>query len=247
MVTGGSQGLGRAIARELAEVGADIAIFDVDVERGEQVASELSASTGVRGRCYRVDVSDSAQVDDAFERAVRDFGRLEILVNNAGVAHVGAQTQDTTNEHWRRTIAVMQDGVFYCMRGGSRYMLAQGRGSIVNVSSIRGFAPKPGRIAYCAAKAAVLMMTKVAAAEWGPKGVRVNAVAPGFVQTSMWEWGVTSGVVDEDALINVVPARRIAQPQEVAKLVAFLCSDAAGYITGSVNVIDGGATIATFA
>src|SRR6202007_696949 len=125
--------------------------------------------------------------DAAFKQVHDEFGRLDIAVNNAGVSHVGPHTQDVADEHWLPTIAVMQTGVFYCMRAAGRLMLDQGSGSIVNIASIRGFSPNPGRLAYCATKAAVIMMTKVAAGEWTREGVRVNAVAPGVQRTPMWD------------------------------------------------------------
>jgi NAD(P)-dependent dehydrogenase (short-subunit alcohol dehydrogenase family) len=173
---------------------------------------------------------------------VSDFGRLDILVNNAGVGHVGPHTEDTTDEEWSLAIGVMQNGVFYCMRSAASHLLKRGSGRVVNISSIRGLSPKPGRIAYCAAKAAVIMMTKVAAAEWGASGVTVNAIAPGFLRTEMWETAVAGGVVDEAEYAQAVPARRIGEPAEVAKLVAFLCSSDAAYINGAVIAVDGGAT-----
>jgi 3-oxoacyl-[acyl-carrier protein] reductase len=237
VVTGGARGLGRAIAAELA--GAHVAVFDLDLEQAEATAASLPSA-----RAYRVDVSDSQAVDAAFDAVARDLGRVDVLVNSAGIVRAGPAIVDTTDEDWAEAIAVMQSGVFYCTRAAARQMVAAGSGSIVNISSIRGIAPKPGRVAYSAAKAAVNMLTKVAAVELGPYGVRVNAVAPGFVRTEMWESGVAAGLVDEDALSGSVPARRIAEPEEVAKLVAFLCSDAAAYVTGTVQVIDGGATIA---
>jgi NAD(P)-dependent dehydrogenase (short-subunit alcohol dehydrogenase family) len=244
VVTGGGRGLGRAIATEFSLVGANVALFDIDLDRAQATASSLAATTGASVRAYGVDVSDSQAVDAAFARVALEFGRLDAVVNNAGVARVGQPIVDTSDEVWAEAIAVMQTGLFYCTRAAARQMLEAGSGTIVNISSIRGIAPKAGRVAYSAAKAAVNMITRIAAAELGPHGIRVNAVVPGFVRTEMWEEGVAAGVVDEQALADVVPARRIAEPAEVAKLVVFLCSDDAAYMNGSLHVIDGGATIA---
>ena len=132
-------------------------------------------------------MSVASQVDAAFAAVPKDLGRLDIVVNNAGVSHVGPTIAETTDEVWSESVAVMQTGVFYCMRAAARHLLPQGSGSVVNISSIRGFSPNPGRIAYCATKAAVLMMTRVAAGEWAPSGVRVNAIAPGIQRTPMWD------------------------------------------------------------
>jgi NAD(P)-dependent dehydrogenase (short-subunit alcohol dehydrogenase family) len=186
VVTGAARGLGLAIARELVGANVDVAIFDVDQRAGEEAARELVRSAPARARFYAVDVTDSTAVDEGMANVVSDFGRLDILVNNAGVGHVGPHTEDTTDEEWSLAIGVMQNGVFYCMRSAASHLLKRGSGRVVNISSIRGLSPKPGRIAYCAAKAAVIMMTKVAAAEWGASGVTVNAIAPGFLRTEMW-------------------------------------------------------------
>ena len=241
IVTGAGTGLGRGIAQELAEAGASIAVLEIDGDAAVVAADEI-AQAGVEARAYPTDVSVSKQVDDAFAAAARDFGRLDIVVNNAGISRVGPHTQDVTDEDWIESIAVMQTGVFYCMRAAGRIMLPQKSGSIVNISSIRGFSPNPGRMTYCAPKAAVIMMTSVAAGEWAPHGIRVNAIAPGVLRTPMWDADVARGAIDEQYYIDTVPAGRLGLPTEVGKLVVFLSSDDASYITGGVHTIDGALT-----
>jgi NAD(P)-dependent dehydrogenase (short-subunit alcohol dehydrogenase family) len=241
LVTGAGRGLGRAIAEELAHAGADVAVAEIDADAARRAADELSG-LGVRSRAYPLDVVDADRVDAVFDACARDFGRLDVLVNNAGLSRVGPHTQDVTNDDWNTSIGVMQSGVFYCMRAASRIMLPQRSGSVVNIASIRGFSPNPGRIAYCAAKAAVIMMTRVAAGEWGPHGVRVNAVAPGVTATPMWEEEVARGVLDEQHYLDVVPLAKIGRPDDVGRLCVFLASDRAAYITGACVAIDGGLT-----
>ncbi len=241
IVTGSGQGLGRGIAQELAQAGASVAVLEIDGESARVAADELS-QTGVESRAYQTDVAQSAQVDESFAAVARDFGRLDIVVNNAGISRVGPHTQDVTDEDWHDSIAVMQTGVFFCMRAAGRIMLPQKSGSIVNISSIRGFSPNPGRMSYCAPKAAVIIMTSVAAGEWAPHGIRVNAVAPGVLRTPMWDKDVARGAIDEQFFIDTVPVHRLGLPSEVGKLVVFLSSDDAAYITGSVHTIDGALT-----
>jgi NAD(P)-dependent dehydrogenase (short-subunit alcohol dehydrogenase family) len=242
VVTGAGMGMGRAIADQLAAAGADIAVLEINPDSGRAAASELAEQHGVRTLAIETDVADRAAVDAAFARVAAELGRVDIAVNNAGVSHVGPYTQDVTDENWDETIAVMQTGVFYCMRAAGRLMLEQHSGSIVNISSIRGFSPNPGRLAYCATKAAVIMMTKVAAGEWTREGVRVNAVAPGVERTPMWDDDVARGAIDESFYLDTVPAGKLGDPADVGRLVAYLCSDHAAYISGSVMTIDGGLT-----
>src|SRR2546423_1600347 len=223
------------------EAGAHIAVLEIDEQSAATAAGELSAG-GVEARAYPTDVTKREQVDAAFDAVVRDFGRLDIAVNNAGISRVGPHTQDVTDEDWHDSIAVMQTGVFYCMRAAGRIMVQQRSGSVVNISSIRGFSPNTGRMTYCAPKAAVIMMTHVAAGEWAPHGVRVNAIAPGVLRTPMWDADVARGAIDEQLYLDVVPMHRLGQPSEVGKLVVFLCSDDAAYITGAVHTIDGALT-----
>jgi NAD(P)-dependent dehydrogenase (short-subunit alcohol dehydrogenase family) len=241
IVTGSGTGLGRGIAQQLADAGASIAVLEIDGESAEIAAREL-AETGVEARAYRTNVAVSKEVDDAFSAVVSDFGRLDIVVNNAGISRVGPHTQDVTDEDWHDSIAVMQSGVFFCMRAAGRIMVPQRSGSVVNISSIRGFSPNPGRMTYCAPKAAVIMMTQIAAGEWAPDGVRVNAIAPGVLRTPMWDADVARGAIDEQFYVDTVPMHRLGMPSEVGKLVVFLCSDDAAYITGSVHTIDGALT-----
>ncbi len=241
IVTGAGTGLGRGIAEELARAGAGIAVLEVSGESSEVAAGELAAF-GVEARSYPTDVANREQVDAAFEATVRDFGRLDIVVNNAGISRVGPHTQDVTDEDWHDSIAVMQTGVFYCMRAAGRILVSQGSGAVVNISSIRGFSPNVGRMTYCAPKAAVIMMTKVAAGEWAPHGVRINAIAPGVLRTPMWDTDVARGAIDEQFYLDVVPMHRLGMPAEVGKLAVYLCSDDAAYVTGAVFTIDGALT-----
>ena len=241
IVTGSGTGLGRGIAEELARAGASIAVLEIDGESGEVAAGEL-AELGVEARSYPTDVANGEQVDAAFAATVRDFGRLDIVVNNAGISRVGPHTQDVTDEDWHDSIAVMQTGVFYCMRAAGRILVPQGSGSVVNISSIRGFSPNPGRMTYSTPKAAVIMMTKIAAGEWAPHGVRVNTIAPGVLRTPMWDADVARGALDEQFYLDIVPMHRLGTPVEVGKLAVYLCSDDAAYVTGAVLTIDGALT-----
>jgi NAD(P)-dependent dehydrogenase (short-subunit alcohol dehydrogenase family) len=241
IVTGAGTGLGRGIAEELALEGAAIAVLEIDAESGARAAAELGA-LGAEARSYPTDVSERAQVDDAFSAAVRDLGRLDVVVNNAGISRVGPHTQDVTDEDWHDSIAVMQTGVFYCMRAAGRILVPQGSGAVINISSIRGFSPNPGRMTYSVPKAAVIMMTKIAAGEWAPHGVRVYAIAPGVLRTPMWDADVARGAIDEQHYIDVVPMHRLGTPAEVGKLAVYLSSDDAAYVTGGVFTIDGALT-----
>jgi 3-oxoacyl-[acyl-carrier protein] reductase len=241
IVTGAGAGLGRGIAQELADAGAGVAVLEVDSDSAEVAAKELGGA-GVESRAYPADVSNRQQVDDTFAAVVRDFGRLDIVVNNAGISHVGPHTQDVTDDEWFQSINVMQTGVFFCTRAVAKTFLGQRSGAVVNISSIRGFSPNVGRLSYCAPKAAVLMMTKVTAAEWAGYGVRVNAISPGVQHTPMWDADVARGAIDNDFYVNLVPMKRLGEPHEVGELAVFLCSDRAGYITGSNVTIDGALT-----
>jgi NAD(P)-dependent dehydrogenase (short-subunit alcohol dehydrogenase family) len=242
LVTGAGSGLGLGIAEELAKAGADIAVVEINSDAAETATRELSA-LGVRARAYPTDVSKSDQVDAAFSGAERDLGGLDIVVNNAGISRVGPHTHEVTDQDWYDSIAVMQSGVFFGIRAAGRIMIEQGRGgSIVNISSIRGFSPNPGRMTYSTPKAAVIMMTHIAAGEWAQYGIRVNAIAPGVLRTPMWNADVARGAIDEQFYLDVVPAKRLGTPSEVGQLAVYLASDASSYVSGSCVTIDGALT-----
>lgn len=237
IVTGGGGGIGREICEEFADRGARVAVWELSMDLGHPVAAALPDA-----QAFAVDITDSASVDHAVESTVAAFGGVDVLINNAGVSRVGDHTHELSDEVWHESIAVMQTGVFFCSRAVGRKMIAQRKGAIVNISSIRGFSPNPGRLAYCAAKAAVIIMTQVMAGEWGPYGIRVNAIAPGVQATGMWKQEVARGLYEEQDYIDTIPARRIGDPREVGQLCAFLASDDAAYITGACVTIDGGLT-----
>jgi NAD(P)-dependent dehydrogenase (short-subunit alcohol dehydrogenase family) len=238
VVTGGGGGIGGDICREFAGAGARVAVWDIDEHAAQRAVAALPDAIAIA-----VDITDSAAVDDALQRTVAELGRVDVLINNAGVSLVGDHTHELSDEIWHQSIAVMQTGVFFCSRAAGRQMIKQGKGAIVNISSIRGFSANPGRLAYCAAKAAVIMMTQVMAGEWGPYGIRVNAIAPGVQATGMWKEEVARGLYAEQDYIDTIPARRIGIPSEVGRLCVFLSSDDSAYVTGACVTIDGGLTV----
>jgi NAD(P)-dependent dehydrogenase (short-subunit alcohol dehydrogenase family) len=237
VVTGGAGGIGSAICEELAREGATVAVWDMDGAKAAELAATIP-----RAQAYEVDITDSAAVDRVTAQVLADHGRIDTLINNAGISRVGDHTHQLSDEIWEESIGVMQTGVFYCSRAVGRAMIDQGSGTVVNISSIRGYSANPGRLAYCAAKAAVIIMTEVMAGEWGPLGIRVNAIAPGVVATGMWKEEVARGLYREQDYIDVIPSRRLAEPSEIGRLCAFLSSNECAYINGACITIDGALT-----
>jgi NAD(P)-dependent dehydrogenase (short-subunit alcohol dehydrogenase family) len=244
LVTGAASGLGAETARRMAGEGAAVLLTDRDVAAGEAVAAAIGASGG-KAAFLAHDVTSEDDWRAAVAMATSSFGRLDILVNNAGI--VGNQLDLLTHslEDWRRTLAVNLDGVFLGMRAVGPGMAAQGSGSIINLSSILGKVGMPNTAAYCASKGGVLMLTKAAAVEWAPLGIRVNSVHPGFIDTPMVANALHASENGNEMRAQIIaahPLGRLGVPREIADAVVFLASDEASFMTGAELVVDGGYT-----
>jgi NAD(P)-dependent dehydrogenase (short-subunit alcohol dehydrogenase family) len=239
VVTGGARGIGQAIAREYAREGGRIAILELDVEAAERAAAELR-DAGAEAVAVPCDVADRDAVLAAAGAVAEALGPCDVLVNNAGLALMGPSL-DFPEEHWRRSLDVMETGVFFCCQAFGRQMIDRRAGAIVNIASMNATVAFPMRLAYNAAKAAVVSMTQVLAIEWAPHGVRVNAIGPGVTRTELVDRAIRDGLVNEQAYLARTPLRRFARPEEIAKAALFLASEAdSSFVTGSFLVVDGG-------
>ena len=234
IVTGASRGIGLAIATELAREGADVAILSTSVK--EDLAAKLSSELGVQVKSYACDVADSATVQTVFKQIIADMGTVDILVNNAGITRDGLLMR-MKDEDFDAVIATNLRSVFLCTRAVARTMMGNRSGHIVNVSSINALRGQAGQSNYAAAKAGVIGLTRTNAMELAARGITVNAVAPGFIDTDMT---AKLGAEIREKYASQIPLGRLGQPEDVAKLVAFLASDDAKYITGQIIGVDGG-------
>jgi NAD(P)-dependent dehydrogenase (short-subunit alcohol dehydrogenase family) len=242
VVTGGAQAIGLACVEALSEAGAHVYIADRNPAAGKEAKTAL-AKRGVKVDFIEMDVTNSAAVDAAAAQVFKERGRVDILVCNAGIARSETAAEDLTDEHWLNVLDVNLNGLFWCCRAFGRLMLAAGRGSIVNIGSMSGFIvnkPQP-QAQYNASKAGVHHLTKSLAAEWAARGVRVNAVAPTYINTPM-----TAYATQNKAMFNTwmefTPMARMGETDEIASVVLFLASDASSLLTGSIVVADGGYT-----
>jgi NAD(P)-dependent dehydrogenase (short-subunit alcohol dehydrogenase family) len=231
-VTGGGSGIGRGTCRRMAAEGARVAVLDLDVDAAAAVASEID------GLSYGVDVRDVDDVKAAVDDAAAQFGGLDAIFNNAGTGSM-SRLHEYEPDEFRRVVDVNLMGVWHGIRAAVPHMLAGAGGSIVNTASTSGVRPSPGEGPYSAAKAAIAALTQSAALEYGPRGIRVNAVAPGAIRSArttplleLGEW--------ETIWTDRTPLGRVGDPEDIADVVVFLCSDLARYITGQVLVVDGG-------
>jgi NAD(P)-dependent dehydrogenase (short-subunit alcohol dehydrogenase family) len=239
-VTGGASGIGFAIAETLAEAGARVTIGDLAQAQIDKAIGELAAK-GHHVSGVILDVTNPDRVAQVADDLAARTGYIDILVNNAGIARSEVAAENVTDELWRNVLDVNLNGSFWCARAFGRHMLARGKGSIVNVGSMSGFIvnrPQPQSY-YNASKAAVHQLTRSLAAEWGSRGVRVNAVAPTYIDTKINSFADRQGEMYR-RWIDGTPMGRLGQPEEVASVVAFLASDAASLMTGSIVAVDGG-------
>jgi len=242
VVTGGAQAIGFACVQALSEAGAHVYIADRNPEAGEKAKAEL-AKKGVSIDFIEMDVADSAAVDAAASLVLKEKGRVDVLVCNAGIARSETPAEDLTDEHWLNVLDVNLNGLFWCCRAFGRLMLAAGRGSIVNIGSMSGSIvnkPQP-QAQYNTSKAGVHHLTKSLAAEWASRGVRVNAVAPTYINTPLTAYAMSNkGMFD--TWMNFTPMGRMGEVDEIASVVLFLASGASSLMTGSIVVADGGYT-----
>jgi 3-oxoacyl-[acyl-carrier protein] reductase len=246
IVTGGGRGIGRATALELARLGADIVVAELDGANAERTAKEVKA-LGRRALALPVDVTKLADLHTMVERARAEYGRIDVLVNNAGIYRAAANL-DVTEEHWDAVLTINAKAVFFASQAVLPVMIAQKRGSIVSVSSMAGKIGSRTNLPYNASKAAVISITKSLALAHAADGIRVNCVCPGFVETDMWE----KVAREQGALLGLsaaefstqrasqVPLGRMERPEDVAQVIGFLASPRAGYMTGQALSVDGG-------
>ena len=240
LVTGGSRGIGRAIAQALGEAGAAVAVTARTQDAAQRAADELRA-VGIRSFGVALEVSDADDVERAVGEVSEQFGEIDVLVNNAGIS-IGGAALEVDDHVWRDVMATNVDGVWFCSRAVARRMSARGGGTIVNIGSMSADIVNQPRwqISYLTSKAAVHQMTKGLAAEWAPLGIRVNAIAPGYIHTDM------SPVYEPQYkpwCVDPAPMQRAGEPHELGPAVVFLASEASSFMTGSIVTIDGGFTL----
>ncbi len=239
IVTGAGQGIGKEIALKLAREGADIALCDIDEESLKKTAAEI-ADLGRKSYAYKCNVSDFASVDETVNKILDNAGKVDILINNAGLTRDSLMMR-MKEEDWDLVISVNLKGVFNFTKSVCRPMLKQRSGKIVNIASIIGLVGNAGQANYAASKAGVIALTKTAAREMASRGINVNAVAPGFIQTRMTD------VLSEDVkqqMLKAIPLGHFGKPGDVANVVLFLSSDLSSYVTGQVVIVDGGMVMA---
>lgn len=240
LVTGGAAGIGKAAALAFAEQGAKVAIADLKVDRGNELAHAIESSGG-KAIFVNTDVSRTADVETLIGQTVSAFGRIDCAFNNAGIEGTLATTADCTEENFDRTIAINLKGVWLCLRYEIQQMLRQGGGgAIVNMSSVAGLVGFNNLPAYVASKHGVIGLTKTAALEYAKSGIRINAICPGVIHTEMIDRVTGKDPAVEKQFIGLEPIGRMGTPEEIAAVAVWLCSKAASFVTGHAMAVDGG-------
>jgi len=244
VITGAASGIGRGTALCLAKEGAAVVAVDLNSQGGEQVVSEIAA-TGGRAVFQHTDVSSEPEIKSAVERAVKEYGRLDIMFNNAGLVGAVGPIEAVTADDWDRTIAVLLRSVFLGIKYAVEPMRKGGGGSIISTSSVASFLPSAYGAAYAAAKGAVISLTRAAALQLGRVKIRVNCICPGAINTPIW--GALPGFSDPAAVAQLLDDAqtipRVGRPQDIASMVLFLASDESEWVTGQAMIVDGGLTV----
>ncbi len=239
LVTGGTAGIGKAIAIHFAKNGAHVAIFGTNEERGQKVVQEIKEKTSSKVLFIAVDVSNTSKVKEAVDQVVEEFGSLDILINNAGITRDGLLLR-MSEDDWDRVLEVNLKSVYNTCKAVIRPMMKAKKGKIINISSVIGLTGNAGQVNYAASKAGIIGVTKSLAKELASRNIFVNCIAPGFIETSM-----TSELNDtlKEEILRNIPLKRIGRPEEIANAALFLASEGSNYITGQVLPIDGGMTM----
>lgn len=237
IVTGGTAGIGKAIALGLATAGAKVAIFGTNAERGQQVVEEIEKATSPgRAVFHKVNVANTAEVDQTIQSVIKEFGTVDILVNNAGI------TQDQllmkmSEEDWDNVLDVNAKSCYNTCRALIRHMMKAKKGTIINMSSVIGLTGNAGQVNYAASKAAIIGLTKALAKEIASRNIRVNCICPGFIETNMTG---TLNETQKESILSKIPLGRMGSPSDIAHMAVFLASPLSSYVTGQVLVVDGG-------
>lgn len=243
IVTGGGQGIGKAICLEFAKEGSNVLVADIMPELAEEMSEEIRGM-GRKSIPFELDVANGKQVNEMVKTALDKFGRIDILANVAGIYKAGA-IEDVSEEDWDRVIAVNLKGTFLCSQAAGREMIKRGSGNIVNFASVAGHTPQIGINAYSPSKAGVLLLTKIMAVEWAKHNIRVNAISPGPIKTRLTD-AIYNTEEKRKARSQSIPLNRFGTPEEIAKAVVFLASDESSYVTGHPLVVDGGSLSSVF-
>ena len=240
IITGASKGIGKGIAVRYSEEGATVVLASRSMDLLSAIADEIR-STGGKALALPVDVRRPESIQGVVDRTVAEYGRLDIMVNNAGIS-MAHPSEDLSPEEWARAVETDLFGVFYGSQSAARQMMGQGGGCIINITSVYGLVAAPMRAAYCASKAGANILTKVLAIEWASKHIRVNAIAPGYIRTELVQDLIDQGILPVGAIEKRTPQGRIGEVTDVLGLAVYLASDEASFMTGSIVNIDGGWT-----
>jgi NAD(P)-dependent dehydrogenase (short-subunit alcohol dehydrogenase family) len=239
LVTGGGQGIGKAICLAMSRKGFKVIVNDVRKNSADEVSGQIK-NEGGSAESIQADISNEDEVRSMVEKASDTFGKIDFLINNAGISDQVVPVIDQEISKWQQLIDIHLKGTYLCSKEIAKSMIQNNYGRIVNMASIIGLAGFPMRTAYGPAKSAIIMLTKVLAIEWARYNINVNAIAPGYIRTKMVEDLIRSGKINEETICNRIPIRRFGKPEEIADVLLFLLSEAANYITGETIVVDGG-------